>query len=31
MEEHAMLYLTTLAVLLIVVDSLHAIGSSATR
>jgi len=31
MEDQAMLYFTTLAVLLIVVDSLHAIGSSVTR
>jgi hypothetical protein len=31
MEDQAMLYFTTLAVLLIVVDALHAIGSSVTR
>ena len=30
-EDQAMLYLTTLAVLLIVVDALHAVGSAATR
>ena len=31
MEDQIMLYFTTLVVLLIVVDALHAIGSAATR
>jgi hypothetical protein len=30
-RKQAMLYLTTLALLLVVVDSIHALGSSATR